>query len=230
MSAQFGAKIGSRTYFRVFGKDTRQTLLAPDGAPESSAEPWISTERAGFRVDSELTDQDSLMVEGDFYTGSIGAYFLTTNLGTTRRDGADLLTRWTHRLTNGSETTLQLYWDNTDRNYYGSSFLRNTFDLDFQHQLTVGDQHNIVWGVRADYSANQATNAPVGGMLPSRLGFKIFDGLFRMKSRLQRTGFSLLPAPSSSTTTTPGLNGNRTLVLHGPRMNGKLCGARSLGV
>ena len=55
-SAQYGGKIGARTYFRVFGKYSGQDLFAPDGPPVSAADPDISTGRGGFRVDSDLSN------------------------------------------------------------------------------------------------------------------------------------------------------------------------------
>ena len=190
-SMQYGGKIGAHTYFRVFGKYISQNLLAPEGDLSLSDEPRIATGRGGFRVDSELTSRDSLTVEGDFYSGTIGRYFLAAN-ELTAREGADVLTRWTHRLEDGSETTLQVYWDNTNRTIYDSSWLRNTFDVDFEHQFTVAERHNIIWGIRADYSEDRATNSAVSGLNPARLGFKIFDGFVQDEIPLASDRFQLI--------------------------------------
>jgi iron complex outermembrane receptor protein len=172
-SAQYGGKIGKNTYYRIFGKYDVQNLLAPDASPSQVAP--IATERGGFRVDSDLTDRDLLTVSGDSYSGTIGAIVVENQL-TNQRRGTDLLARWTHRLLDGSETTLQVYWDNTDRTMYDSADLRNTVDVDFEHQFTVAQRHNIIWGVRGDYSYEQGTSGTIASFSPARLGFKVFDG------------------------------------------------------
>lgn len=191
-SAQYGGKLGSRTNFRIFGKYNRQSLFASDADPDKQNEPTISTFRGGFRVDSSLTSQDSLTVEGDLYSGTNGEYFLQNSGTLSARDGGDVLTRWTHRLDNGSETTLQVYWDNTNRIIYDSAWLRNTYDVDFQHQFTAAERHNIIWGVRADYSYDRATNSPISGLLPDRVGFKVFDGFVQDEIPLAGDRFQLV--------------------------------------
>ncbi len=75
--------------------------------------------------------------------------------------------------------TLQVYWDYVYRTFYSSSWRRNTLDVDFQHQFTVAEYHNITWGIRADYSADHAAESPVSGSNPAQLGFKVFDGFIQ---------------------------------------------------
>jgi iron complex outermembrane receptor protein len=190
-SVQYGAKLGPRAYFRIFGKYNRESLLTPD-QDVHSPEPDIGTGRGGFRVDSELTNQDSLTVEGDFYSGTIGRYLLQTDQLTNNRDGGDLLARWVHRLSNGGETTLQVFWDNTNRSFGDSSWLRNTFDLDFEHQFTAAQYHNIIWGIRADYSYDRSVNSAQEGLLPARVGFKTFDGFIQDEIPLAGNLFQLI--------------------------------------
>jgi iron complex outermembrane receptor protein len=175
-SAQYGGKIGKNTYYRIFGKYDRQDLPAADASP-SHVGP-IGTERGGFRVDSDLTDRDLLTVLGDSYSGTIADIVLASEGSepTNQRNGTDLLARWTHRLVDGSETTLQIYWDNTNRTIYDCSDLRNTVDIDFEHQLTVKQRHNVIWGVRGDYGYEHGASGSVARFSPARLGFKVFDG------------------------------------------------------
>jgi len=183
--------MSARTDFRVFGKYNGQRLFTPDTSSGRAEEPRISTIRSGFRVDSELTRQDNLTVEGDIYSGTIGRFFLQEGL-TMTRDGADLLTRWTHRLNNGSETTLQVYWDRSNRTVYDASFLRNTIDVDFQHEFSLAERHNIVWGIRADYTYDRSMNSVTSGFDPSRLGFKIFDAFVQDEIPLAGNRFQLV--------------------------------------
>ena len=190
VSAQYGARIGARTHFRVFGKYNGQRLFTPDAGSQQTM-PGISTVRSGFRLDSELTGQDSLTVEANIYSGTIGRFFLHDGL-TMTRDGADVLTRWTHRLKNGSEATLQVYWDRSNRTVYDASFLRNTIDVDLQHQFTLAEHHNIVWGIRADYTDDRSMNSATSGFDPPQLGLKIFDAFIQDEIPLAGNRFQLV--------------------------------------
>ena len=66
-TAQYGGGLGKRTDYRIFTKYFNQDHLpAPGGAV--GADGWHAL-RGGFRTDSRLSAKDSLMVEGDLYTG-----------------------------------------------------------------------------------------------------------------------------------------------------------------
>lgn len=152
--AQYGGKIGSESHYRVFTGDfNRGTLQTPVG--QSGRDAW-GAYRIGFRADGRLSDKDSLTIEGDGYNGSEGEMVNTvTSISPPVNQtlilnevfaGWDVLSRWTHTSSPSSETSLQVYFDRTNREDPTYSEGRNTFDIDFQHQIGLGDRQDIVWG------------------------------------------------------------------------------------
>jgi iron complex outermembrane receptor protein len=154
-TAVFGGKLGGATYYRgfvnAFNRDHLIGLAAQDGH-----DAWEMF-RIGFRIDSNLGDKDSITFQGDAYKGSEGEVVAavtslqppqpqTLNL-IQRLGGWDLLSRWDHAFSPTSQTTLQVYFDRTNRgdSTYGDG--RNTIDVDFQHHIAWGSRQDFVWGL-----------------------------------------------------------------------------------
>jgi iron complex outermembrane receptor protein len=154
-TAQFGGKVGSGTYYRAFlNAFDRDHLTGLDG--QNGQDQW-DMYRTGFRVDSKLSAKDSLTFQGDGYKGSEGEVVAAVTsfqppqpqILNLRQDlgGWDLLSRWDRAISRTSQTTLQVYFDRTNRGdpTYGEG--RNTFDIDFQHHIAWGNRQDFVWGL-----------------------------------------------------------------------------------
>jgi iron complex outermembrane receptor protein len=153
--AQYGGTLGGETTYRVDSENASLNHLT-NLAGQNGDDGW-DVYRAGFRVDSKLGAKDSLTIQGDGYTGSEGEVVaavtslvlpqpqvldLRQNIG-----GWDILSRWDRAFSPTSQTTLQVYFDRTNRGdaTYGEG--RDTFDIDFQHHITWGKRQDIVWGL-----------------------------------------------------------------------------------
>ena len=153
----FGGKLGADTTYRVDSDNfKRNSLESVSGG--NGYDGW-QLSRAGFRIDNQLDAKDTLMVQGDGYNGSEGEIVSSVTSLTLpqpqvmnlRQDigGWDVLTRWQHTISPTSQTTLQIYFDRTNRSdpTYGEG--RNTFDIDFQHHIAWGHRQDFVWGLGA---------------------------------------------------------------------------------
>jgi iron complex outermembrane recepter protein len=151
-AARYGAKASERFAYRVFGKYSQ--LSPRGGLPALQSDAWY-TGRGGFRADWSATAADSLTVSGDVFRGAqnesytspllIPPYTLTSNQSLTT-DGGDLLSRWRHHFSNGSESALQFYYDRLDFGVPGARFRQNVYDFDFQYQTQWGKRQQWMWG------------------------------------------------------------------------------------
>jgi iron complex outermembrane receptor protein len=143
--------VNARAYLKYVERDPSLT-----GGDEAADGMVMS--RAGFRLDWDAAEADSFTVLGDAYTGETDGIFQEEfTIGTlpsgTFRDsvdlsGVNLLGRWQRRLAGNASLQLQAYYDHTQRdipNTYGER--RDTFDLDFQHHLPIGERHDFLWGL-----------------------------------------------------------------------------------
>jgi iron complex outermembrane recepter protein len=152
---QYGGKTGEVGTWRVFSDYSNQGNLTASDGVSAAADGWHMW-HGGFRSDWKLSPDDSLTVQGDFLQTSEGqtiSVVFADQLPLQRTfndavefDSGDLLARWSHKLANGSDTALQVYFDRYNRDDLGVHEALNTLDLDFQHHLVSGKRHDIVWG------------------------------------------------------------------------------------
>jgi len=171
---QYGGPLGNQGTFRVFAKHLNAGGLAfPDGSP--AGDGWHLT-HGGFRSDWDLSYRDSLTVEGDLLT-SVGSETITTlfsnQLPLQQTMGSqdavntgDLLGRWTHSLTNGSELSIQGYYNRDDRSWLGIHDTLNTLDWDVSHHFKAGSRNDIVWGFGYRFTQDHSTPGYAVRLLP----------------------------------------------------------------
>lgn len=166
---RYGGKLGRRTAYRVFGKYFNRGSFRDAFSSRDAADGWYM-KHAGFRMDSQISDRDSLTFQGDIYGGIKGEPLrggtlltppFTTGPYTSIKDyaGGNLLTRWNHTLSGGSEMTLQVYFDRISRVDPQDPELRSTFDFDFEHHVRAGERHDIVWGGGYRNNSDVLTNS-----------------------------------------------------------------------
>jgi iron complex outermembrane receptor protein len=154
VGARYGNKLGDHATYRAYVKYANRGPFV-DASGRRTADGWDAV-RGGFRFDWDASARDGVTVQGDLYRGNYGQTltlpslvlpFSTTFDSDNDFSGGNVLARWRRRLTQGSEITVQLYYDRTHRREVQFREVRDTVDLDAQHNLTLGDTHEIVWGV-----------------------------------------------------------------------------------
>jgi iron complex outermembrane recepter protein len=128
-------------------------------------------------------------LQGDLYDGRIRQAG-TNDISVS---GGNVVGRWSHTLSENSDFKLQLYYDRTHRNIPGT-FAENldTYDVDFQHRLRVGERHDVVWGFGYRLIEDDVGNSPGLAFLPARVSRQWFSGFVQdeialVKERLHLT-------------------------------------------
>ena len=155
---RYGGAHGNNLSYRAYAMGFGQTTEFHPGGGNYDA--W-QLGQAGFRTDSQLTDHDTLTVQGDLYKGNVGqqatiAYYsppaqLNVN-GTQDVSGGNLLGRWHHELSNTSDIQVQAYYDRTYRIGPQLGETRNTFDIDLIHHFVLKERNEVIWGLGARWS------------------------------------------------------------------------------
>jgi len=162
-TVQYGGGLGKNTDYRVYTKYFNQDHM-PGLAGQNGADGWHIL-RAGFRVDSNLTSKDKLMLQGDIYTGEEGnpSMFLPSvtspalqnnNLAVPLSDGF-LQSVWKHTFSPSSHTILGISFDRYSRD---DELLehRHTFDVAFQQHIAWGSRQDVVWGANYGVTDSKA--------------------------------------------------------------------------
>lgn len=166
VSMRNGGAIGLNTSYRVFGKYFYRDQMAL--ANGDDAKDSVRVGRTGFRVDNTRSS-DEFTLQGDFYRGFAGILL--------REDakllGGDVLGRWNHRISNTSEVRIQTYYERSLRRVpLQSDIHQRTFDIDLQHDVTVG-RHNFTWGAGFRWNDDTTARTPVLFFVPATRSYSL---------------------------------------------------------
>jgi iron complex outermembrane receptor protein len=179
-AARYGGAAGTNIHYRVYAKYAErdhEMLASGRGANDA----W-RRHQLGFRADARPAIGRAVTVQGDYYRGSVG--FLTG--GETDVSGGNLLGRWSGVLANGSDMSVQVYFnrERLDQPVAASAFAPagrfadtlDTYDLDFQHRSAMGDRQRIIWGL--GYRVTDERSRPAVGIAfnPTNSRQELFSG------------------------------------------------------
>ena len=163
---QYGGTAGQTGSYRVFGDYSNQGNLTASDGHSPAADGW-NMMHGGFRSDWNLSPADSLTVQGDLLRTGEGQTISTVFSSQLPLEGVindlvtvgegNILARWNHKLANGSDTSLQVYFDRNNRDDAATRVVFNTVDIDFQHHLKLGSHSDIVWGAGFRVNADTST-------------------------------------------------------------------------
>jgi iron complex outermembrane recepter protein len=216
-TAQYGGALGKKTDYRIFTKYFNQDHL-PGLNGSNGGDGWHLL-RGGFRADSMLSAKDTLMVQGDLYTGaevSPSSFFPSvTSPGPQNNDlvvplsGGFLQSVWNHAFSARSDTTLQISFDRYEREDELREE-RRTLNIDFQHHFAWGTRQDFVWGANYRNTGSDTHGDLLFSLSPADFNMQLFsvfiqdaialvpDKLYlTVGTRLDHnyyTGFNILPS------------------------------------
>ena len=145
---RYGGSFSPDFHYRVYGKYFARSDLSGYGVDFHDA--W-DFGRGGVRADWNVTQADSITMEGEYYRGTPGPItnllpLLALPVSQSDASGGNGLVRWKHAFDGGSEMAWQMYYDRTYRPEFPLAQNEDTLDLDFQDSLRLKRRHQIVWG------------------------------------------------------------------------------------
>ncbi len=197
-SVRYGGMLASNVYFRIYGKyfdhDSEELLDY-----KSAADDWAMG-RGGFRIDAQGTAQDSLTVQGDFYSGSEDQ----NPAALEGLAGGNLLARWVHTFSEDSDINLQVYYDRThlaqpfnaiapdpgvSSGFPASALVDdlNTYDINLQHRFPIGEYNKILWGTGYRFTHEVDTDASLIQFLPPELDQNLFNAFVQDEITLYKS-------------------------------------------
>ncbi len=159
---RYGGTLANGGHFRIYGKHAGND--DPKLANGRDSRTGWRREQTGFRTDWGNVSRN-VTVQGDAYQGSLHQ-FGTEDISIA---GANLVGRLNNTLADGSNVSLQGYWDYTERNQ-PNAFIEqlNTLDLQLQHSTRFAGMHNVVWGGGYRYGIDRIENGNAFAFLPAR--------------------------------------------------------------
>jgi len=190
-----GMKIGDNAYFRSYVKydDRDETRTTSD---TRGYDAWNKAQ-GGFRTDIESSDKHSFTLQGDLYTIADSGMLSVPDLGSGTRSildrehakGGNILGRWNMKMAKDEDATLQMYFDNVQRENFVYDDSRNTFDIDFQHSLVPDKRHEVVWGAGYRLVWDDVRGSSVFVLTPQKRSDNLFSAFVQDKIALIENEF-----------------------------------------
>lgn len=191
-SLRYGGMLAPNVAYRIYGKYFDRASQALSNGKNAS-DAWDMSQ-GGFRIDADVSPNDKVTLQGDFYSTNQDDP-LTTNQG--EADGMNILGRWAHTISNTSNMQLQMYYDKTNFSLprtaaapplvIPSGFLKDaleTYDIDFQHRFLLNDRNKIVWGLGYRYTHNKVDSAPTVALDPEHLDQQRYSAFIQDEIKL----------------------------------------------
>lgn len=191
---RYGGKLGGDGAYRISTNYSNRGHLQ-DLSGQNGEDAWHVL-NADLRADKKLSAKDSLTLEVNGYSGAEGErvptvtsiYPPVNQVLNLRQDfsGWSAVSHWNHVFSPRSDTSLQIYFDRTNRSdpTYGDGL--DTIDVDFQHHFEWGERQNIVWGLGYRYLSDDTQPS-------SRVAFSPVDQLDRIFSSFLQDEIAIRP-------------------------------------
>ena len=139
---RYGGSAGEDLTYRIYAhavRDEDGVLLQGQKADDG----W-SRVQGGFRADWTASPADTATLQGDLYRGVEQQDGSPDSV----LRGANVLGRWTHDFQDAGSLQVQAYYDQAFRmgEDSGGAFTVNTYDLEIQHNFSLGASNALVWG------------------------------------------------------------------------------------
>lgn len=190
-SLRYGGSMSPDTTYRIYAKGFErqggeyfENSLAGDS---EVADEW-KNRRVGFKLESDLTLQDSITLQGDWYNGDSeqNAYIQVSPFSSVieqhkaKTHGNNLMVDWKHRWSENLGMQFKAYYDYTFRKNRTLEESRKTLDLDFQSDYRI-NQQEIIWGIGYRYIKDDMQK-PIGSVLefePEEQNLKVFSAFIQ---------------------------------------------------
>ncbi len=175
---KLSADTSARLYVKGFNRDESTTQLG-----DRAGDDWDKVQ-GGFRVDSHLSLQDSLTVQGDVYSSDINQKTTLPTVSPPYQKtfdenidsfGGNLLMRHQHTFSSTSDYSLQVFYDFYERDEFFLKESRHSLDVDFQHRFGLLEWNDVVWGLGYRYNHDDFVSSTFATISPLSRNDQLFS-------------------------------------------------------
>ena len=160
LSLRYGGTHNEDHFYRLYLKGTKFDESGDDLFGQDANDEWQDA-RGGFRYDHDIDEQQHLTVQADYFSLTSSADFFmpeifpptfTRTESDRNHSGFNVLGRWTNKYNDTDEISVQAYFDMYHYEALTIDERRKTWDIEFRHNIRLGERHNVVWGGGYRYS------------------------------------------------------------------------------
>jgi iron complex outermembrane receptor protein len=171
-SLRQGTRLGEEGYLRFYAKYDEQDLQ--ERLPGGRDEDRFYSTHVGFRGDWEVTSDDDLMVQGEWFRA---------NAQDPVMDGGNLMFTWENAGANGSVNSFQAYYSRFAMDSGGDlgrlDETEDTIDLEYRHQFVPMGAHELIAGVGYRWQRSEIQGGALVNAYPTVRDMDRFSAFFQ---------------------------------------------------
>lgn len=175
-SLRYGEKLGEASYLRgTLSANARDA--STDLAGLHDTHDYGNTQTGNFRLDSQISPQDQLMLEANvsryrlhgFFIGETTLSPLSWHQNDFGRDGVtgSLQSSWKHHTDSGHDWQLNAALTQTEWELAVNKMTRSHYNVDFQDSLPSIENHHLLWGLNYQNIQDDFKSSPTLGFHPN---------------------------------------------------------------
>jgi iron complex outermembrane receptor protein len=189
---RYGGMLNSNATYRLYGQFKQYGEQIKRTTGGDAGDDW-RLNGGGFRVDWAPSARDSLVVDGDLRDGRLGQNFsfpIATPpysepaLAYTQNSSRNLRARWERQQTANSQLSVQAAYQSMNLSDLLYIFDADSFDLDFQHHLSLSHQQDLVWGLGYHRHQDQFGETKGVKIVPNQSTFNLFSFFIEDQAKL----------------------------------------------
>ncbi len=183
---RYSGALGDDAHYRLFAKSLNQAGLL-DQQGRDAEDDW-RLGSGGFRLDWTPTGRDNLSLQGDLYHGMFQQNLSVPNPmppyeqrihDDAQMSGGYLQGHWERVLSDTSRWSLQMYYQNQQRQDAVSSFNIDTFNIALQYNLTLNAWNALIWGLEYRRYYDQYQQTALSSITPSKLEYDLLSAFIQ---------------------------------------------------
>jgi len=183
--------LGDKAFGRIYTKFYKHDGVE-DRTGNNFGDDW-ETVRSGFRVDSQINNNNKLLIEGDFFTTKTDQIYDHPILNypyysivedRTKTSGWNIIGRYNKTFSPSSELTIHGYYDYLDLDLSFIGLELKNFDLDLQYSFILNQKHHFICGFGYRYSADQYSNTTLMSFHPDNQNDDLYSAFIQDKITL----------------------------------------------
>lgn len=154
-----------RAYLRHWDRDAQ---IRADG---SDAQDSMRMSQFGLRVDGLTQRGDEWLLDAAGYANELENFDPALNPEglDNEQSGGHIMGRWQRKIAEQSNLSLQFFWEHTERTQQGSfGEVRDTIDVELRHSISLGEKHQLVWGLGHRITRDEQENPPLIVFIPAK--------------------------------------------------------------
>jgi len=165
LQGRYGGRINEQTYYRAYGHFGRRDDLKSksDIAANDSWDSW----KMGTRLDWRPAVRDHITLIADLQQGDMAQTALLfspeapySDFDQHRIQFSSISTswRWQREVSDRSDFSLFSYYENLERRGPPAGELSDIWNSEFQHRISLGNRHELLWGLQYRLTAIERMN------------------------------------------------------------------------